>query len=280
MSLRLFVFLCFALVSAVASSNAIAAETAFARVEKNKTINCGYLVWPPFVIKEPNTGKLSGINYDVMEALGKNLGLKVNWVAEVGAGEAAAALDANKFDVMCASLWQSPGRLMTMTLTRPTFYSPAYAFTRAGDKRFDGNIEKANAKNVKVAVIDGDYSQDLAKEKLPEATVVSLPMLASGSEMLLQVLTNKADIVMGDEGFINDFMKTHPNALRKVGGTGIIRTYGELLAVRRGEYQLKNMLDQSILQLAYDGVIAGITRKYEKQYNVKYFPPARSFAEQ
>ena len=166
---------------------------------------------------------------------------------------------------------------MTMTMTKPTFYSPAYAFTRADDKRFDGNIEKANARDVKVAVIDGDYSQDLAKEKLPKAAVVSLPMLASGSEMLLQVLSNKADIVMSDEGFINDFMKTHPNSFRKVEGAGIIRTYGELLAVRRGEYQLKNMLDQSILQLADDSAISDITRKYEKQYNVKYFPPALSF---
>ena len=236
MSFRCFVFLGLAIVSLFASRvEARAEETAFARVEKSKTINCGYLVWPPFIAKDANTGKITGINYDIMEAIGKNLGLKVNWSVEVGAGEAAAALDANKFDVMCASLWQSPGRLMTMTMTKPTFYSPAYAFTRTDDKRFDGNIEKANARDVKVAVIDGDYSQDLAKEKLPKAAVVSLPMLASGGEMLLQVLANKADIVMSDEGFINDFMKTHPNSLRKVEGTGIIRTYGELLAVRRGE---------------------------------------------
>lgn len=272
--------LCCVLVFLFSAHSAQATETTLNRIEKSKTINCGYLVWPPYIIKDPNTGNVSGINYEIMEAIGKHLNLKINWSYEVGAGEAAAALDANKFDVMCASVWQSPGRLLTMTLTKPTFYSPAYAFTRANDARFDGDIGKANNKDVKVAAIDGDYSYDLAVEKLPNATIVALPMAASGSELLLQVLSKKADIVISDEGFINDFMKTHPGSLRKVTGAGIIRTYGELLAVRRGEYHLKNTLDQAILQLADDGIIGKITRKYEKQYNVKYFPPAPSFVEE
>lgn len=260
-----------------ASLPAHAEETAFLRVEKSKTINCGYITWPPYIIKDPNTGKVSGINYDIMEAIGRNLGLKINWIVETGSGEIAAALNAQKFDVMCASLWPAAGRLQTLTMTRATFYNPVHAFTRADDQRFDSNIEKANIKDVKISAIDGDYSYDLAKEKLPNATIVSLPMTASGSEFLMQIMTKKADIVMCDVGLVNDFMKTNPNTLRKVASIPPVRIYGELLSVRRGEYQLRDMIDHAITQLADDGVIETILQKYEKNYGVKYYSPTPSY---
>jgi ABC-type amino acid transport substrate-binding protein len=252
-------------------------EPVFDRVMASKTINCGYFLWPPYLAKDANTGKLSGINYDIMNAIGKNLGFKVNWTAEIGVGDAVAALDAKKIDVVCASLWPSPARAQNLTLSNPTFYSIAYAFVRGDDKRFDGDLNKANDKSVKAAAIDGDYTNDLVPEKLPNATIDSLPQSASGSEMLLQVVTKKADIVFSDEGLVNDFMKTHPGALRKVAGIGPVRIYGETLATKRGEYQLKNMIDISITQLTNDGVIQGLVDKYKKDYQANFFAPQKSF---
>ncbi len=107
---------------------ALADESVFDRVIKTRTINCGYSIGAPYVEKDPNTGKLSGINYDIMEDIGKALGLKINWVEETGIGDVVAGLDSNRFDVYCATLWPDPGRMQTMSYTSPLFFTPVHAY--------------------------------------------------------------------------------------------------------------------------------------------------------
>ena len=36
-------------------------ETAYERVTRTGVLRCGYATWPPNVMKDPNTGKVSGI---------------------------------------------------------------------------------------------------------------------------------------------------------------------------------------------------------------------------
>lgn len=262
------------------TNHAQAAETTYDRVMASKTIRCGYFTWPPYITKDANTGKLSGINYDIMEAIGKNLGLKIEWVAEIGVGDVVAGLETNKADVMCATVWPNAARTQNLTLTKPTFYSIAYAFVRADDKRFDGDLGKANKKDIKVSGIDGDITADLAIEKLPNATPAFLPQTASGSEILLQLMTKKADIALVDEGMVNDFMKSNPGTLRKVANVAPTRIFGEHLPVRRGEYHLRDMLDVSIQQLINDGLMDELVNKYRKDYNAVFIAPTRTFEAQ
>ena len=178
---------------------------------------------------------------------------------------------------MCATLWPSAGRMRSLTLTMPTFYSGAYAFVRADDKRFDGDLDKANNKSIKVSAIEGDVTEDLAKERLPEAALVALPPSASGAEILLQLITKKADIALVDEGMVSDFLKTNPGALRKVEGVPMARVFGENIALRRGDLMMKNMLDESIRQLINDGVIGALTDKYAKQYKAHFIAPSKTY---
>ncbi len=252
-------------------------EPVFARVMKTKTINCGYFVWAPYITKDVNTGKFAGINYEIMEAIAKNLQLKLNWSAEVGVGDTVAALNNGKADVMCISLWPSVLRTSQMTFTNPVFHDKVYAVVRADDTRFDGDLEKANKKGVKVAGIDGDTTAEIAAEKLPNATQALLPELASGSDILMNVLTRKADIAIIDEALYNDFSRSNPGKLKQVPGLGAIRVFSEHIAVKEGEYHLRDMINVSLQQLINDGVIDRITAKYSKEYKSEFIPPRKSF---
>jgi ABC-type amino acid transport substrate-binding protein len=260
----------------VSMQSAHADGTVLDRIISTKTINCGYFIWPPYIVKDANTGKFSGINYDIMEAIGKNLGLKINWVAEVGVGDVATALNTDKIDVMCASLWPSLQRTSTITYTMPEFYDVVYAFVRTDDKRFDGDLEKANAKGINVAGIDGDVTADLALEKTPKANHQFLPQTASGAETLMYVATKKADIVFIDEAIVNEFNATNTVKLRKVAGIGPVRIFGEHLTVKKGEYQLRDMLNISLLQLVNDGVTKKLADKYSKQYKSVFIAPDKT----
>lgn len=106
-------------------------ESVYDRVLASGTIRCGYATWPPYMMKDPNTGTLSGINYDVMELIGKELNLKIDWVEEVPWGSVYANLNANRMDVMCATIWDDGERVKQFTLSDPQFYSALYAYVRA-----------------------------------------------------------------------------------------------------------------------------------------------------
>lgn len=51
-------------------------ETTFERVLRTGVIRCGYPVWPPSNIVDPNTKILSGYSHDLTEAVADELSLK------------------------------------------------------------------------------------------------------------------------------------------------------------------------------------------------------------
>ncbi len=103
------------------------------RVMQTKTLRCGYGVWPPFIDKDANTGKMSGIFYEYVEALGKNLGIKMIWSTELGTGEFISALQSGRIDAMCASIWPNAVRAKDIDFVRPVYFSPIYAYARSND---------------------------------------------------------------------------------------------------------------------------------------------------
>src|SRR3990167_8306945 len=62
------------------------ASSVYDRVINSGQLRCAYVTYPPACVKDPNSGKLSGVFVEAVEALGKNLGLKVQWTEEVGWG--------------------------------------------------------------------------------------------------------------------------------------------------------------------------------------------------
>ena len=71
-------------------------ETTYDRVIRTGTLRCGYAAWYPNLIIDPNTKAKSGISYDVMEEVGRRLGLKVEWTQEAGFGSAEQDLKTGK----------------------------------------------------------------------------------------------------------------------------------------------------------------------------------------
>jgi len=67
----------------------------YQRVIKSGTIRCGYGMFPPYCMKDPNTGKLSGIFVEILNEAGKNLGLKIDWSEEVGWANIIQGIETN-----------------------------------------------------------------------------------------------------------------------------------------------------------------------------------------
>ncbi len=239
-------------------------ETAFERVMRTHTIRCAYTVYPPYLMIDPNTKKMTGIDYEVTEAIGKAAHLKIDWQEEVGFGSFPEQLRSGKQDVFCVSVWLSAARSQRVEMTVPELYMPLYAFVRDDDTRFDGNLSALNDEKNTVVVVDGSTTQAVAATSFPKAKQLALPDSSDGAQTPLTLSMRKADVMFNDEFSVNEFNKNNPDKkLRRVANVGPVRTFPEVFAVGKGEWELRDILSAAIHELNNSGVIGQILDKYE-----------------
>jgi polar amino acid transport system substrate-binding protein len=243
-------------------------ESAYERVMRTKTIRCGYDVWPPIIVKDLNSGRLSGIFYDYMEALGKNLGLKIEWINGISYGNYISELHYNHIDAMCAGVWPVGEVITSVDFTSPLYYIEIDTYVRADDFRFDKDLSALNDPRYTIASIDGLIPARIANADFPKAKVMSLPQASPPGDMLLSVADGKADATFTDTLTASDYIKHNPGKLRKVAAQRPIRIFGNTMAVAKNQDALLRMLNYATEELQNSGAIESIVQKYEKMPGV------------
>jgi ABC-type amino acid transport substrate-binding protein len=171
-------------------------ETLYERVKRTKELRCSYVVYPPTFAKNMETGEFSGVMYDLMEALGKQMGIKIIWAEEVGMDGAFTGLATGRYDAVCPGFWINPERAAISNFAVPFYYQGAFAQVRADDMRFDAGPQTIDQAGVRIGVTEGEMAQLIAKENFPSAKIVSQPGLAGESAALMDVMTGKADVAL------------------------------------------------------------------------------------
>lgn len=241
-----------------------------------KEIRCGYVVAPPHVSKNPNDGKISGIVPDVIEGAAKNLGYKVNWVEEVGWGTMVEGLKANRYDAVCTAVWPSAVRAQFTEFSAPLYYSGVGVYVRANDRRFDGNLQKINTPDVKIATTDGEISQIIANQEFQKAGRVESPQMSDISQLLMNVEQNKADVAFVEESTAAQYMAAHPGKLRNIRENNPLRVYANTIMFAKGNVALKNLFDVAVSELQNSGEINMILKR-DSGGSKLFYPVARPY---
>lgn len=250
-----------ALVFGFTSNQSISQDSLAEKVLSSGTLRIGYVVYPPALIKDPNTGALSGIAYDVLEQAAKNLELKTEWVEEVGWGSMIEGLRAERYDIIGTLTWPNSARSREAAFSTPVMYSVVYPYVRGNDFRFDANLASANDAVTTLATIDGEMTAFIAENDFPQAKTYALPQLSSLSEALLGVTSGKADMTFVEPAIASDFLKNNPGAIHQVGTTPV-RTFGNVFAVKRGEDEFLGILNTAVNELIFDGTVKRAVEKY------------------
>jgi len=238
-------------------------SSVYDRVIKSGTIRCGYLLYPPYCMEDPNTGKLTGIFVEVMEMVGKRLGLKVIWSDEVGYESLFEGLRSNRFDIFAGGLWPNADRAKVADFSIPIFYSAFKAYGRTSENRFQGNLQAINSPKITIAVLDGAMEDLIAKSDFPRAKRLSLPQLCPFSQNLLNIITKKADVTFAEPGIVSLFLKSNPNTLKELAPNKPLRIFGNTYVFKIGEMTFKNMINTVLEELINSGEIEKLIRKYE-----------------
>lgn len=244
-------------------------ESVYDRVMRTQTIRCGYGLWSPHLLRDPNTGKFSGIYYDFIEAMGEALHLKIEWTEETGWGDFIAGLVNDRFDAYCTVVGWNAERARQVDFITPIFYLGSDIFVRENDTRFDNHPERLDSPDITMTTIEGDLFEKITRNEFPQAKTLELSQLATSGELFLSVADGKADAALTESPAGVAFMQENPGKLRRVDlGGKPFRYVPVSISVKGGEYRFQRMLDVATVDLISSGTINKILNKYDTSDNL------------
>lgn len=254
-----------------------AKETRLEQVKRTGVIRCGYIALPPYVMKDPNTGKFTGAIVDIIEEMGRQLNLKIAWAGETSYGQMLADLAFNRYDMACGAVYENPSRAREADFTDPLFFSPATMYVRQDDNRFDNHYERANDPAIKFIHVEGMYTALVADEEFPAATKDTLPQLTNGVEQFVAVAAKKADAVVADPLAFANYSANNPNVIRAVLGKPL-RVTAMALPLPVNEPSFKAAINNTLAYLQTSGFVDKTLKKYEA--SVKFIRVAKPYQEE
>jgi ABC-type amino acid transport substrate-binding protein len=198
-----------------------------------------------------------------MEEIGKNAGLRIAWVEEVGYENIFPGLDSGRYEVFAGGLWPSSTRAQAAFFTVPIFYSVIKAWGRTNDNRFVNNLSAINSPSVRIATIDGAMEDIIAKTDFPQATRISLPELSPFTQNLMNITSRRADVTFAEPGIVNEFLATNPGTLKELAPDHPLRIFGNSLVVKLGDIEMEQFLDVALRELLFSGKVDQILSRYE-----------------
>ncbi|MFA6279979.1 MAG: transporter substrate-binding domain-containing protein [Bdellovibrionales bacterium] len=251
-------------------------ETAYDRVLHTKTLRCGYADWPPHgLVKDPNTGKISGVMYDILEEIGRRLSLKIDWSENTGWSNIVSSLQSKRIDVFCAGLWVNAERGRSLTYSMPLFFNASFPFVRIDDHRFDKDIKRADSSDIRFSSIEGELSDATARLHFPKAQKIPVSQMLQASEALNNIAVNKADIIILDYSMGKGFIDSNPSTLRKLGDKPF-QVFQNSLGFDIHENTLRDMINNALNEMHNQGVIANIVAKHSNDPS-EFIPVAPSY---
>lgn len=248
--------------------------TVYDRITKAEKIQAAYITYPPACMKNTITGEMSGIFVDVLEKACENLGLELEWTEEVGWAAQIEGLESDRYDIVGSPVWANPVRGTKTTMSAPVYYSGIGVYVRADDDRFDGylvNYRKAiNKPSVKIGTVDGETADLIARSDFPEAERYSSPQLTDISQKFLDLETKKCDVIFAEPYYAYEYLKNNPGTVKNIAEQQPIRLFGNCYMFKKGEFQMKHMLDVAIQDLINSGYVETIIKIYEPAPNLFY----------
>jgi ABC-type amino acid transport substrate-binding protein len=236
-------------------------ESAYARVLRTGTIRCGYSVWAPLMYVDPNSHEKRGVFPDMIEEAAQRLGLKVVWQEEIGWGSVPEALRAGRVDMACAGYWLNSGRIRTTSSTTPQLYSPLYVWGRPDETRKFSSIEALNKAEFKTDRIDGSVEGSIVEKRLPQVGFVSFSELGTTADKILSLLTHKTDFTVLGPSDVKAYKEKNPQGLKNLFPNQPLVSFPTVMLMPPEEPQLKEMIDNILLSMEYDGTIDAILKK-------------------
>lgn len=222
-------------------------------------IRAGYFVEPPAVMKDANTGQVSGTFVEAIKYIAAQLKVDVQFV-EVDLASFSAGLQTNSFDVSIGPTFKTIPRAASCAFTRTIFYLGYTGVVRKGQGTSFTRESDIDQPGITVAVKEGSAIQRYAADNFKKAKVAVL----AGTDLSLPlqaVSSGQATIGLMNEHTVEFYQRQHPEVETILAGSPI-QVVGMSWAVRPDDLVWLNFLNTSLESLESTGQMAAWERKY------------------
>jgi len=165
--------------------------------------------YKPFTYRDPATGGLSGFDIDQAEALGRALGVKVEFV-QTAWPTLMKDFEADRFDIAMG------GVSVTLDRAKKGYFSVSYLrdgktpITRCENVSRFQTVQDIDKPGVKAIVNPGGTNERFARGNLKAAEIVVFP---DNTRIFEEIAAGKADLMMTDSSETRFQQKQHPGVL-------------------------------------------------------------------
>ena len=208
-------YLKFAAVVAVASLAFIAAAPAQTGSRLDQIVSKGTLRvgmtgdYRPFTFLNPSTSKFEGFDVDMAEALGKAMGVKVEFV-KTSWPSMMKDFEADKFDVVTGGVSITLDRQKKGLFSRPIMREGKTPIARCADVSKYQTLEQIDKPEVRVVVNPGGTNEKFARAHLKSAKIT---VYQDNVTIFDQIAKGDADLMMTDASETRFQQKQHAGVL-------------------------------------------------------------------
>lgn len=167
--------------------------------------------FPPFEFKDPATGKHTGFDVELWEAIAKEIGAEYD-LQPMDFNGIIPGLQSNQIDVGIAGITIKPSRTEVVDFSDPYYNAGLLILVR------DGEEDIKDIKDLKGKVVStklGTTSADFVKKNANAGEVKLFP---NNDAMFMELMSGGADAVIFDSPVISNFMRTAGKGQVKVVG--------------------------------------------------------------
>ena len=197
-------------------------------------------------------GKRTGFDIELIEALAKVMGKKVQWV-DIDFKGLIPGLIANRFDVAASAIYITDERLKVINFTDSYYPGGLVIMTKTGNSAIKGPDDLAGKK---VTVQVGTKSVGFLKDKYPNIERIEVE---KNQEMFELVESGRADAAVTGKPAAKVYVKAR-GTLQVVEPSLTIEEYG--FALRKDEGELIKQFNAALKTLKADGTYDKLVAKY------------------
>ena len=198
-------------------------------------------------------GKMVGFDIELMDAIGEELGYEIVW-SNMSFDGLLPALQMKKIDAVIAGMSQTPERQKAVTFSMPyLLFSSDEHYIIVNEESSYVKKEELNGKKIGVQI--GTMQEEFAKD------LGGLPQLYnSWTGALMDLQQNKIDAVIIADVSGEEYLKTM-KGIKKI---DVVEENfpGASIALRKGETELAEQINQAILKIDAEGKYLEILKKY------------------
>lgn len=242
----------------VGATPPVPATSALARVQGGASLRV--CIWPDYYgisLRDPRTQQLSGIDIDLAQELGRDLGVSVQFVDSSFARLVPDLLD-ERCDVAMFAIGIIPQRLQVLRFTQPYLASDVMAITTRSNRKIR-NWSDIDQPGIVVAVAKGTLHEPLMRERLKNAELIA-PATPHAREQ--EVQSGRADVFMTDFPYSRRMLETTDWA-RLVAPSSRYHVTSYAWAVKPGDDAWHERLEQFMLAIKRDGRLLAAARKHK-----------------